>query len=142
MSTTVQDQVVQDFVESMPSTNHLGIEILELGEGRALFRMRNRSELTFDGTVVQGGIVATLADYAAVAACGTLLDEGWLMATTGAETHNLAAADGSSLIAVAEVIKPGRRLAVARAEVFNDSVDGRKCLTGLFTATGVAGKTT
>ncbi|MFT7597548.1 MAG: acyl-coenzyme A thioesterase PaaI-like protein [Acidimicrobiales bacterium] len=60
------------------------------------------------------------------------------MATTGAETHNLAAADGSTLIAVAEVIKPGRHLAVARAEVFNNSLDGTRCLTGLFTAVGVA----
>ncbi len=134
----MQEQAIEDFIESMPSTRHLGIEILELGEGRALFQMRNRPELTFNGLAVQGGVVATLADYAAVAACGTLLDEGWLMATTGAETHNLAAADGSTLIAVAEVIKPGRRLAVARAEVFNDSVDGTRCLTGLFTATGVA----
>lgn len=121
----------------MPSTNHLGIEILELGDGRALFQMRNRPELTFNGTVVQGGIVAVLADYAAVAACGTLLDDGWLMATTGAETHNLAAADGAVLTAIAEVIKPGRRLAVARAEVFNGSADGTRCLTGLFTAVGV-----
>lgn len=138
MSTTAQDEAIQEFVESMPSTSHLGIEILELGGGRARLRMHNRPELTFNGAVVQGGIVATLADYAAVAACGTLLDEGWLMATTGAETHNLAAADGSMLIAVAEVIKPGRRLAVARADVFNDSHDGVRCLTGLFTATGVA----
>ncbi len=122
----------------MPSTSHLGIEILELGGGQARLRMRNRPELTFNGAVVQGGIVATLADYAAVAACGTLLDEGWLMATTGAETHNLAAADGSELIAAAQVLKPGRRLAVARADVFNDSLDGVCCLTGLFTATGVA----
>lgn len=122
----------------MPSTAHLGIEVVELGRGRTLFEMRNRPELTFDGVTVQGGVVATLADYAAVAACGTLLDEGWLMATTGAETHNLAAANGSTLVAVAEVIKPGRRHAVARAEVFNDSVDGTRCLTGLFTAVGVA----
>ena len=137
MSSTTQVQEIRNFVESMPSSSHLGIEVVELGQGRALFQMRNRPVLTFNGTVVQGGIVATLADYAAVAACGTLLDEGWLMATTGAETHNLAAADGATLIAVAEVIKPGRRLAVARAEVFNDSPDGRRCLTGLFTAVGV-----
>lgn len=138
MSAAAQDELIREFVESMPSTSYLGIEVLELGRGEARLQMRNRPELTFNGTVVQGGIVATLADYAAVAACGTLLDEGWLMATTGAETHNLAAADGSTLIAVAEVIKPGRRLAVARAEVFSESVDGARCLTGLFTAVGVA----
>lgn len=138
MTVSAQDQAIQRFVESMPATSHLGIEVVELGRGRAVFQMRNRPELTFNGTVVQGGIVATLADYAAVAACGTMLEEGWLMATTGAETHNLAAADGALLVATAEVIKPGRRSSVARADVFNDSVDGTRCLTGLFTAVGVA----
>jgi len=138
MIATAQSQAIRRFVESMPATNHLGIEILELDAGRALFQMRNRPELTFNGSAVQGGIVATLADYAAIAACGTLLDLGWLMATTGAETHNLAPADGPLLIATAEVIKSGRRLSVARSEVFNGSVDGTRCLTGLFTAVGVA----
>jgi len=133
-----QAQAIRAFVESMPATRHLGIRVVELGAGRAVFEMDNTEALTFDGAIVQGGIVSVLADYAAVSACGTVLPEGWLMATTGSHTHNLAAASGDRLVAVAEVVRPGRRHAVARAEVYNDDVSTTPCLTGLFTATGIA----
>lgn len=121
----------------MPSTRHLGIHIVELDAGRAVFEMNNTEALTFDGAVVQGGIVSVLADYAAVSACGMTLPEGWLMATTGAQTHNLAPANGSRLVAVAKVVRSGRRHAVAQADVYNDDLSGTHCLTGLFTATGI-----
>ena len=136
MSTT-QIQKIREFVESMPATRHLGIRIAELEDGRAVFEMLNDPTVTFDGEVVQGGIVGTLADYAAVAACGTKLPDGWLMATTTCETHNLAPANGARLIAVAEVVKPGRRHAVARADVYNDERSGQPVLTGLFCASGI-----
>ncbi len=87
--------------------------------------------------LVQGGIVGVLADYAAVAACGTTLPDGWLMATTGSQTHNLAPATGDLLVAVAEVVRSGRRHAVARCDVYNDNTSESPCLTGLFTATGI-----
>lgn len=121
----------------MPSTRHLGIHIVELDAGRAVFEMTNTEALTFDGAVIQGGIVSVLADYAAVSACGTTLPAGWLMATTGSQTHNLAPARGARIVAVAEVVRPGQRHAVARADVYNDNVSGTHCLTGLFTATGI-----
>ena len=134
---TAQAEAIRAFVESMPATRHLGIRVVELGAGRAVFEMNNTEELTFDGAIVQGGVVAVLADYAAVSACGTTLPESWLMATTGSQTHNLAPATGNRLVAVAEVVKPGRRHAVARADVYNDDLSGTLCLTGLFTATGI-----
>lgn len=134
----LQNDLIRRFVEAMPASRHLGIRIGDLGERRAVFEMDNRPELTFDGAIVQGGIVGTLADYAAVAACGTAMPDGWLMATTGCETHNLAPAEGRRLVAVAEVLKAGKRHAVARADVYNDGLDGTHCLTGLFTATGIA----
>lgn len=132
-----QADAIRTFVESMPATRHLGIRIVELGAGRAVFEMDNVDALTFDGSIVQGGVVGVLADYAAVAACGTTLPAGWLMATTGSQTHNLAPANGSRLVAEAEVVRSGKRHAVARADVYNDDVSDNPCLTGLFTATGI-----
>ena len=141
MTDTAQHEVIRGFVEAMPVTRMLGIEIVELQHGHAVMRLPKRNDLTFDGTSVQGGLVALLADYAALAACGTTLPLGWLMATTGIETHNLLRADGEELFAVGEVIKPGKRHAVARADVYNDALDGSRCLTGLFTAAGVPAPT-
>ncbi len=136
---TTQAETIKRFIEAMPVTELLGIEVLELGDGRSVFAMDNRPNLTFDGSNIQGGIVATLADYAAVAACGSALPVGWLVATTGCSSHNLAPANGSRLVAIAQVVRSGKRQSVARADVHNDEVGGPLVLTGLFTAAGVLG---
>ena len=41
-------------------------------------------QLTFDGRSVQGGLVGTLADYAAVSAAISALPEGWAALHPGA----------------------------------------------------------
>ena len=63
------------------------------------------------------------------------------MATTRIQTHNLLPANGSELLAVGEIVKAGKRHAVARADVCNDALDGSRCATGLFTAAGVSAPT-
>lgn len=133
------EAVVREFIEPMPATDHLGIKLLTVEHGTVTYEMACRRELTFDGTIVQGGIVAVLADYAAVAAAfsGSDLGDGWTVATLGCETHNLLPATGDRLVARGVIIKPGRRHIVARADVFIDELDGPLALTGLFTAVGV-----
>ncbi len=133
-----QGAFVRRFIESMPATAHLGIQVVSVDAGRCVMEMACRPEITFDGTVVQGGVVGVLADYAAVAAACSSLDEGWRVATLSCETHNLLPAAGTKLVAVGETIKSGKRHLVARADVHIDSVDGPLCLTGLFTAAGLA----
>ena len=133
------EAALRGFVEPMPATRHLGIRLLDVQHGVVTLEMECRRELTFDGTTVQGGIVAVLADYAGVAAAfaGSDLDEGWLAATIGCETHNLLPATGERLVAEGSIIKAGRRHMVSKADVHIDSIDGPLCLTGLFTAVGV-----
>jgi uncharacterized protein (TIGR00369 family) len=130
---TAQADVIRRFVESMPSTKLLGIRVVELGSGQSTLELDIRSEVTFDGSTVQGGIVAVLADYAAIAAAGSSLPDGWLVATLGCETHNVRPARGERLIARGSLVSGGRRHIVARADVHVDHADGPPCLTGLFT---------
>lgn len=68
MNDATQIQAIRQFVESMPITQMLGIEIVDLEHGRAVMRLPKREDLTFDGASVEGGVVALLADYAALAA--------------------------------------------------------------------------
>lgn len=128
---------IQRFIESMPATRYIGLEVDEIDRGRCVVTMPIRPEVTVDGEVVQGGIVAVLADYAAVAAAGSTLEPGWRVATLSGETHNLAPAKGKLLVAVGEIVYAGKRHLVARADVYSDSKDGPHCLTGLFTAVGI-----
>lgn len=133
-----QSELVRRFIQSMPATHHLGIKVVAVEAGKCVLEMACRSEITFDGVVVQGGLVGVLADYAAVAAAGSTLEQGWSVATTSCETHNLLPATGTRLVAVGEIIHPAKRHLLARADVHIDSLDGPLCLTGLFTAVGFA----
>ena len=124
-------------VESMPVAALLGITVEQVDDGTCVLSMPCSTALTSDGSTVQGGIVATLADFAAVSAASTLMPPGWFLMTTGVETHHLAPARGARLIAVGRSIKSGGRTAVAAADVYLDSADGTLCLTARFSAAGI-----
>lgn len=134
----LQSAEIKLFIDSMPASRLLGIEIVSLGLGRSVLSMPINPEVTFDGRDVQGGIVGVMADYAAVAAAASTLEVGWRVATLSCETHNLRPARGDRLIAQGEIIKGGRRHLVARADVSINEPDGTLCLTGLFTASPIA----
>lgn len=128
---------IRAFIQGMPIADTLGLQIGELTADRTVVRLPITPSLTFDGVTCQGGIVATLADFAAVAAAGAAARAGQAVATTGCETHNLAPARGSQLVAVGRLLsRPGRTM-VAAADVFVDDEAGERCLTGLFTAATV-----
>lgn len=104
---------------SMPATRLLGLEVVGFDpSGVSRFELPVRPELSFDGRVVQGGIVGVLADYAGVSAAACTLPVGWIAATIGFEVHNVAPAAGERLIAIGRAQHVGRSLGVSRAEVF------------------------
>lgn len=128
---------ISALIARMPVAATLGLAIDQIGVERSVIRMPIAPSLTFDGVTVQGGIVATLADFAAVACAGAAVRPDQFVATTGVQTHHLAPAAGTELVAVGRLIsKPGRTM-VAAADVHLGSADGPLCLTGLFTATGI-----
>ncbi|NMO01753.1 PaaI family thioesterase [Gordonia sp. TBRC 11910] len=132
---TIDD--LQNFLTNAPIADTLGLRLHDAAVDRTTITMPIAPHLTFDGTTVQGAIVATLADFAAVACASMVARPGQFVATIGCETHNLAPARGERLVAVGRLIsKPGRRM-VAAADVYADDESGPLCLTGLFTAAAI-----
>ncbi|TNM48286.1 PaaI family thioesterase [Nocardioides albidus] len=129
---------VSDVIETMPIARLLGLTVESAAPDQTVISMPVRPDLTFDGVHCQGGVVAMLADFAAVrAAFAAVVAEGRFVATTAIEAHNLRPARGQRLVAVGRLIgRPGRTM-VAAADVYCDSPDGEHCLTGLFTATAL-----
>lgn len=128
---------LHDFLANAPIARTLGLHLHDAAPERSTITMDIAPHLTFDGQTVQGAIVATLADFAAVACASMVTRPGQFIATVGCETHNLAPARGTRLIAVGRLIsKPGRRM-VAAADVYADEVSGPLVLTGLFTAAAI-----
>lgn len=105
-------------IAAMPCSRLFGLRVLGLGDGLSAIELSVRSDLTLDGRTVQGGIVGTLADYAAVSAATAAMPSGWGASTTAFQVYNLAPARGDRLVGIGRVVRSGRSQAVAAADVY------------------------
>ena len=105
-------------IDAMPSSKLFGLQILGFGDGVSAIAMPVTAELTFDGRIVQGGIVGVLADYGAVSAATAAMPAGWASSTTGFQVQNIAPAKGDRLVAIGRLIKATKSQAVAATDVY------------------------
>lgn len=99
----------------------LGIEILEMEEGRALGRLEVRPELLAPNGYLHAGTVVTLADTLAGYGCWANLPEGATGFTTAELKSNfLGTARSGELTCTATLRHAGRTTQVWDAEVIND----------------------
>jgi uncharacterized protein (TIGR00369 family) len=108
-------------IERMPVCKLLSLKICGFNESQAVVEMPVRVEITIDGKTVQGGIVGTLADFAAVSAATATKPGGWVSSTTSFDVHNLAPAIGDRLVAIGRVIKASASSGVAAADVYAEA---------------------
>jgi uncharacterized protein (TIGR00369 family) len=112
---------LKTLIERMPACQFLGLKICGFNENQSIVEMPVRREITIDGVVVQGGIVGTLADFAAVSAATASKPAGWISSTTSFDVHNVAPAVGDRLVAVGRVIKASSSSGVAAADVYAEN---------------------
>jgi uncharacterized protein (TIGR00369 family) len=105
-------------IENMPVSRLLGLKVVGFSETHAVIEMPIKAEITIEGKIVQGGIIGTLADFAAVSAATATKPVGWTSSTTSFDVHNLAPAVGDQLVAVGRVIKASLNSGVAAADVY------------------------
>jgi uncharacterized protein (TIGR00369 family) len=106
-------------IMGMPASQALGLKVIGFSrDGASVIEMPVTPQWTFDGAVVQGGIVGALADYAGVSAAAAQLPTGWIASTTAFEIHNLAPAKGEKLVAIGRAVTVGKSLCVSRADVY------------------------
>lgn len=84
---------------------------------------------------VHAGIVSTIADSAAGYAALSLMPKGAGVLTAEFKINLMAPAAGERLIAHGRVVKAGRTLTVAQAEVEAEAADGGRKTVALLTAT-------
>jgi len=122
----------QHFVESMPVAKHLGLRFLERTESAAAVALPLRAEFLQVAGVVHGGIIATLADTAAVY---LLLGGGRPERAATSIEFKLnfvrpALLEQGELLARAVLVKRGRTIALADVSV---EQAGKLVAKGLFT---------
>jgi uncharacterized protein (TIGR00369 family) len=100
----------------------IGASLASVAPGRVEIDLPFRAELTQQKGYVHGGILGMIADSAAGYAAYSLMPPSASLVTVEYKINILAPGIGT-LVARGEVLKPGRTLTVARAEVYSE--DGR-----------------
>jgi uncharacterized protein (TIGR00369 family) len=127
-------EVTKQFLMAMPIAQHLGFDITDVAPGRFEITQPFRRELSFREGTFQAGPIGTLADMAAACAGATMLPDGWAASTIDFTLKLLAPAVGEKLVVRGRVLRSGRTLSVAAADVFSVQ-DGQEtlCATALTT---------
>ncbi|HRN29883.1 MAG TPA: hydroxyphenylacetyl-CoA thioesterase PaaI [Terrimesophilobacter sp.] len=87
------------------STELLGMEVVEMGEGHAVVTMPVRGDMLNGHAIVHGGLVFTLADTAFAMACNT---EGTVTVSSGAEIVFFAPAHEGDLLTATATLRAVR----------------------------------
>ena len=114
----------RDIFERSPSLNkHIGLNLEDAGPGWARMRMELVPGVMNPFGSVHGGAIAALIDSAAgsAIAAGCAPDSDRIMGTIDMQVHFLERGKGAALIAEARMVRAGRAVAVASAEVHDES---------------------
>ncbi len=112
----------------------IGARLLELRPGYCAIELPYRADLTQQHGYVHAGIVGAIADSAGGYAGFTLFPEDASVLTVEYKLNLIAPAAGERLVAAAEVVKPGRTLAITRGEVYAEAA-GKRTLCALMQQT-------
>jgi len=103
----------------------LGARLVTLEPGFCAIELPYREELTQQHGYIHAGIVSAIADSAGGYAGFSLFPADASVLTVEYKLNLIAPAAGERLIAEAQVVKPGRTLAITRGEVYGLAGDKR-----------------
>lgn len=112
----------------------IGARLVHVGPGEVEIEMPVSAHLCQQHGFVHAGAVATIADSACGYAALTAMPAGAGILTAEFKINLLAPAAGERLVAKGRVVKAGRTLTLATAEVFAFA-DGKPKLCAMMTAT-------
>lgn len=126
-------EVIREFLPHSPFVGHVGIELVDTGDGRAELALPFRDEVVTIGRVVHGGALAALVDTAAMVAAwsGAEVPDELRGTTVAMSVSYLAPADGEDVTASARVVRRGRRLVTVQVDVH--TAGGTHAATALVT---------
>jgi uncharacterized protein (TIGR00369 family) len=104
----------------------IGAELTHVAPGEVEFSLRYRDDLTQQHGFVHAGVITTIADVACGYAAYSLMPEGSEVLSVEFKVNLLRPAAGTRFIARARVIKPGKTLTIAQADVFAVTAEGEK----------------
>ncbi len=120
---------------SAPFMRDLGVEPIAVEAGRITTELVVAERHLQHTGYVHAGVMASLADHSMGAAAQTLAPAQHWVLTAELKTSQLRAARGLRLVCVAWVIKSGRNISFAEAEVFTEDAAQARTLVMKASAT-------
>lgn len=134
------EQRVRKSFKAQGFMTYLGAEISHLAPGAVDLELNLKPELTQQHGFFHAGATSAIADSAAGYAALSLFADGVGVLTTEYKVNLLNPAAQEILVARGRVIKPGRTLTIARADVYGlGDTEQVHVATGLFTLMSVSG---
>lgn len=119
---------------------HLGARLTHVAPGAVDIELDLRPEVTQQHGYFHAGATSSVADSAAGYAALTLFADGFGVLTSEYKVNLLNPARQKTLIARGRVLKPGRTLTIAKADVYGlGDAEQVHVATGLFTLMSVEG---
>jgi len=118
-----------------PVMNLIGARLSLVEPGVVEITLPYRADLAQQDGYVHAGILTTIADSASGYAAYTLMPAGSRVLSVEFKVNLLRPARGETFVARGEVIKPGRKLTVVRADVFGISGTGDRDLVATMLST-------
>ncbi|POF31503.1 PaaI family thioesterase [Roseibium marinum] len=119
---------------------NLGAELVHLSPGAVDLELKMRTDLTQQHGYFHAGVTSSIADSAAGYAALSLFAPGFGVLTSEYKINLLNPAAQKVLMARGRVVKPGRTLTIAKADVYGlDEGVHVHVATGLFTLVSVPG---
>jgi len=131
-------ETLKQSVMAMPMAQTIGLSFAHVEPGAVELEIPYSDAMSFRPGQLQATAIFAAADFAAIAAAGTLLPPGWINASIDCTLKIVGPADGDKLVARGRVVSPGRLITVSAAEVYSVR-DGREslCATALATARNI-----
>ena len=128
MNTSPDYSRLTSAVLAMPMARTLGLAFKRIAPGEVELEIPVLEAFCFRPGQLQATAVFAAADFAAVAAAGTLLAPGWINATVDATLKLVAPAQGVLLRARGRVVSAGKLLTVCAADVYAVNAAGEETL--------------
>lgn len=117
-------QHIEGIFTRAPFMDLLGVRLVDVGDGWVETELPVTEKLRQQHGFAHAGVVAALADHTAGAAATTAMDEGRSVLTADYTIHLLRPGAGDLLRSRGEIVRAGKTLVIAGADVW---ADGKHC---------------
>jgi len=117
---------VQEIFDRAAFIEEVGIKVSDIGPGWCETTLEVRPKHLQQDSFVHAGVLATMADHTAGGAAGSVVKEEQVVLSVEFKINLLRPATGETLRCRAELLRAGRTLIVAEAEVFARHDDQEK----------------